>query len=76
MRLDYRTKIELTAIIIAFGVIIITIVLSALDKIQLGGDLSNAFTITAEVGIGLFIAIAVFFIQSISKIRPKIFCQV
>jgi hypothetical protein len=61
MQLDYRMKIELTAIIIIFGVIIITISLWAFDKLQSGGDLSNAITITAEVGIGLFIAIAVFF---------------
>jgi len=57
---DYRTKIALSGIIVGFGIIITIIVLIAFNKLLNDGDLTNGITIAVEIGIGLFIAMAVF----------------
>lgn len=57
---DHWTYITLSGIIIVFAAIFVIIVLTAINKILIGGDLTNGVTITIEIGIGLFIAVAVF----------------
>ena len=71
IKVDSCKYITLPAIIIVDAIIITILVLSYSDNVLINGDLINVVTFTIELGIGIFIAVIVYFVSKFQQLKTE-----